>query len=179
MGCYLAPDDTSTNERVIEAIREQPKGAELLVAGDFIINLAAPEGYQRGEAIATTMATEGLEDMAPHSLLQQRRQCWDWRGGVVLDRLYPGNGPPSLWKYLRPGPLEKLGPLHGPGLPAKRLPEKTQAASRGRQAVAGEAVNEDDTGGQTFHGPMGGRSEGATVRGYTERLDFGGDVEAC
>ena len=75
VGCYLAPDNTSTIETVVEAIRERPKGAELMVAGDFNINLAATEGYQRGESIATTFATEGLEDMAPHFLLQQRLWC--------------------------------------------------------------------------------------------------------
>ena len=42
VGFYLAPDDTSTIERVVEAIRERPKGAELLVARDLNINLAAP-----------------------------------------------------------------------------------------------------------------------------------------
>ena len=68
VGCYLAPDDTSTIERVVEAIRERPKGAELLVAGDLNVNLAYTEGDRRGEDITTTITTEGLEDMAPHFL---------------------------------------------------------------------------------------------------------------
>ena len=33
VGCYLAPNNTSTIERVLEALRGRPKGAELLVAG--------------------------------------------------------------------------------------------------------------------------------------------------
>ena len=33
VGCYLAPDDTSTVERVVAALDERPKGADLLVAG--------------------------------------------------------------------------------------------------------------------------------------------------
>ena len=57
VGCYLAPDDTLTIERVVEAIRERPKGADLLVAGGLNINLAAPEDDQRGEAIATMIVT--------------------------------------------------------------------------------------------------------------------------
>ena len=61
VGCYLAPDNTSTIERVVEALRDQFKGAELLVAGDLNINLAAPEGDRREEYIVTTIATEGLE----------------------------------------------------------------------------------------------------------------------
>ena len=47
MGFYLAPDDTSTIERVVEALRDRPKGAELLVVGDLKINLTAPEGDRR------------------------------------------------------------------------------------------------------------------------------------
>ena len=57
MGCYLAPDDTLTIERVVEALRDRPKGAELMVAGDLNINLAAPEGDRREEDIATTITT--------------------------------------------------------------------------------------------------------------------------
>ena len=60
VGCYLAPDDTSTIERVVEALRDRPKGAELLVTGDLNINLAAPEGDRREEDITTTIDTEGL-----------------------------------------------------------------------------------------------------------------------
>ena len=40
--CYLAPDDTLMIERVVEALKERPKGAELLVAGDMNANLADP-----------------------------------------------------------------------------------------------------------------------------------------
>ena len=73
VGCYLAPDDTLAIERVVKALRERPKGAELLVAGDLNINLAAPEGDQREEDIAETLVTEVLEDMAPHFLPRWRR----------------------------------------------------------------------------------------------------------
>ena len=40
VGVYLAPNNTATMERVIKAIRSQPRGEELLVAGDFNVNLA-------------------------------------------------------------------------------------------------------------------------------------------
>ena len=86
VGCYLAPDDTLTIERFVKALRERPKGAELLVAGDLNINLAAPEGYQREEDIATTIATEGLEDMALHFLPRQRRWCRDRRTWGMLQK---------------------------------------------------------------------------------------------
>ena len=84
MGCYLAPDDTLTIERVVEALRERPKVAELLVAEDLNINFTAPEGDRRDEDIAATFATEGLEDMAPHFIPRQRRWCWDRRTWGIL-----------------------------------------------------------------------------------------------
>ena len=31
-------------ERVVEAIQRKPRGAELLVEGNFNVNIAAPEG---------------------------------------------------------------------------------------------------------------------------------------
>ena len=68
VGCYLAPEDTSKIERVVEALKERPKGAKLLVAKYTNANLAAPKGDRRGEDIAAYLATEGLEDMSAHSL---------------------------------------------------------------------------------------------------------------
>ena len=58
VGCYLAPDNTLTIERVVKVIKELPEGAELLVLGDFNVNLAKPEGDRRGEDIAVALATE-------------------------------------------------------------------------------------------------------------------------
>ena len=81
---YLAPDDTSTMERVVEALRSRPRGAELLVAEDFNLNLATPEGDRRAEDIATTLATEGLEDMAQHFLPWESRWCRDRRTWGML-----------------------------------------------------------------------------------------------
>ena len=44
MGFYFALNNTSTIESVVAALKERPRGAELLVAGDFNENLAEPEG---------------------------------------------------------------------------------------------------------------------------------------
>ena len=60
LGCYLTPNDTLTIDRVHEALRDKPKGAELMVAEDLNKNLAAPEGYRIKEDIAVTIAREGL-----------------------------------------------------------------------------------------------------------------------
>ena len=93
MGCYFAPNDTSAIESFVAALKERPRGAELLVVGDFNVNLADPEGYQRVEYIAAAMATEGLEYMLTHFLL--RRSSWFrdgrtwimiWEGREVLSR---------------------------------------------------------------------------------------------
>ena len=47
VGCYLAPDNTLTIERVVEELKERPKGKDMLVAGDMNVNLADPEGDRR------------------------------------------------------------------------------------------------------------------------------------
>ena len=47
MGVYIAPEDTETMEKVVEAIRKNPRGVELMVAGDFNADIAAPEGDRR------------------------------------------------------------------------------------------------------------------------------------
>ena len=100
------------------------------------------------------------------------------KGGAVTDGLHPGDGPPSLWECIRPGTSAQLGPLYGPGLPAKRLPNGAQEVFRGKEAVSDEAAGEANTGRQKFRGPTEGRPESATARGETKRLDIGGDVAA-
>ena len=49
IGCYLAPDDARTIERVVTALGDQPCGTALLVAGDFNTDLGetASEGRER------------------------------------------------------------------------------------------------------------------------------------
>ena len=79
MGVYIAPEDTTTMERVVEAIRRKLRGAELLVAGDFNVDITAPEGNHRAEDIATELATAGLEDMAQHFLTREKQRCQDRR----------------------------------------------------------------------------------------------------
>ena len=56
MGCYLAPENASTIDNVVAAISQQPRGATLLVVGDFNTDLDAPKGRERDEGIAAAMA---------------------------------------------------------------------------------------------------------------------------
>ena len=79
MGFYLAPNNTSTIESAVAALKERPRGAKLLVVGDFNIKMAEPEGDWRGEDIEATMATEGLVYMSAHFFLHRRSWCWDGR----------------------------------------------------------------------------------------------------
>ena len=79
-------------ETVVKVIGRRPPGAELMVAGDFNVDILAPEG-RRAENIATDLATAGVEDMAQHFMPRGRRWCrdrrtWDMRrqGQVVRSR---------------------------------------------------------------------------------------------
>ena len=47
VGAYVAPEDEVTMETVVAAIGRKPRGAELMVAGDFNADITAPEGNWR------------------------------------------------------------------------------------------------------------------------------------
>ena len=79
VGFYLAPDDTLTIESVVATLKERPRGVEMLVTGDFNINLVEPEGDLRGEDITAAMATEGLEYMSAHLLSRRCSWCREGR----------------------------------------------------------------------------------------------------
>ena len=71
--CYLAPDDTSTIERVVAALRYGPKGTALVVAVDLNTDLEESENDQRGTEIAAAMTASGVEDMTEQFLPRRRR----------------------------------------------------------------------------------------------------------
>ena len=87
VGCYLTPDDTSTIESVVAALKERPQGAKLLVMGDMNVKLSDMEGYWRGEEIASALITEGMEDMPDHFLLHRRP--W-YRDGRMCSMVWVG-----------------------------------------------------------------------------------------
>ena len=85
--------------------QELPWGAELLVAGNFNINLSDPEGDRRGGEIAATLVTEGLKDIfgalppAPALMVLVQKEVEhnpDGEVGEFLDGLHPRDGLPSL-----------------------------------------------------------------------------------
>ena len=79
VGCYLAPDNTSTIESVVAALKECPRGSKLLVAGDFNVKLLEPEIDRRGEDTKAALAIELLKDMSMHFLPRRRSWCQDGR----------------------------------------------------------------------------------------------------
>ena len=72
IGCYLAPDDAETIERVVTALGDQPKGNTLIVAGDLNTDLGDTENDRRESEIAVAMTEAGLEDMTAHFLPVKR-----------------------------------------------------------------------------------------------------------
>ena len=55
IGCYLAPDDTSTIDNVVAALKKRPRGTTLLVAGDLNTTLTDPENDRRGTEIVAAL----------------------------------------------------------------------------------------------------------------------------
>ena len=72
VGFYLAPNDTLTIDSAIAALKEQPRGAELLVAGDLNVKLSDPEVDRRVKDIVVALATEGLDDILAHFFPRRR-----------------------------------------------------------------------------------------------------------
>ena len=59
-------------ESFVAALKERPRGAALLVAGDLTTTLMKPEKNKRGTDIAVALTAEGLEDMEKHFLPHRR-----------------------------------------------------------------------------------------------------------
>ena len=77
---YIAPDITSTIEGIVTVISKRPRRAELLVSGNFNIDLAEPEGTSRDEDIAEALAAAGLEYMSAPFL--PMRKSWSRDGRI-------------------------------------------------------------------------------------------------
>ena len=55
IGCYIAPDDARTIERVVTALGDQLRGTALLVAGDFNTDVGDTASDGRGAEIAAAL----------------------------------------------------------------------------------------------------------------------------
>ena len=74
VGCYIAPDDAQTIERVVKALKEKPPGSALVVAGDLNTDLGEMDGDRRGAEISAALTEARLEDMTAHFLPRK----WRW-----------------------------------------------------------------------------------------------------
>ena len=59
VGCYLAPHATYTLERVIAAINHRNRVTEILLKGNFNVDLESPDRNKHNKAIKSDMAMEG------------------------------------------------------------------------------------------------------------------------
>ena len=96
---------------------ERPRGMELIVAGDLNVDLEKAGGQGQDEEIATSVATEVLEDLAGYFLPRRRAWINDWRtwavvrqggGSEVPDGIHPGIQPPDLSERGRLGSEAQL-----------------------------------------------------------------------
>ena len=62
-GCYLTPGYGATIRDVEAKMREQPRGTELIVAGELNADLESTGGRGRDKDITAVVATAGLEDL--------------------------------------------------------------------------------------------------------------------
>ena len=62
VGCYIAPDDAQTIERVVKALKDKTPGSALIVAGDMNTDLGEVDGDRRGTEISAALTEAGLED---------------------------------------------------------------------------------------------------------------------
>ena len=109
IGCYLAPDDTSTIESVPAELKEQPWSTELMAAGDFNVKPSDPEGGVNHGSANFRRVREYVGPLPPTMLLMVpgREDVEHGPGGEgdeVPDGLYPGDESLSLLECVHPGP---------------------------------------------------------------------------
>ena len=59
IGCYIAPDNARTIERVVTVLWDQPRGTALLVGGEFNTNLGDTASDRRVAEIAAALTEAG------------------------------------------------------------------------------------------------------------------------
>ena len=65
---------------------KQPRGEELIVAGDLNVGLEGKDGRVWDEEIAEAIATSGIEDLAGHFLPRQWAWCKYWKTWVMVSQ---------------------------------------------------------------------------------------------
>ena len=70
---YITPANARTIERVVMALRDQPRGTALVMAGDLNTDLGEMASDGRGTEMAAAITEVGLEDMTAHFLPRKRK----------------------------------------------------------------------------------------------------------
>ena len=66
--------------RYVEAVmKERPRRSELIVAGDFNVDMEGTDGWGQDENISALIKTAGIEYLAGNFLPRRRLWCKDWR----------------------------------------------------------------------------------------------------
>ena len=65
-------------------LKERPLGTALLVEKELNMTLTNPDNDRRGTEIAAALTESGLEDMAAHFLLRQRRWGRERRTWIMV-----------------------------------------------------------------------------------------------
>ena len=156
-------------ESVVAELKECPRGAKLLVAGDLNVNLEEPEEYQREEKIVAALTTAWLEDMSAQLLpwqcpWRQDGRMWImvWAGGrwgEVPDGLHPRDISSYLLECDHLGPSAWLGPLLGTWMPPWWPPEGMPQVPQEEQVANPLPPNHPEEGGRTLRGPTEGCPE--------------------
>ena len=60
-------------------MKERPRGAEIIILGEFSIDLEGTDGQGQYEDILAAISMLGLEDLAGHLLPRRQACCKDWR----------------------------------------------------------------------------------------------------
>ena len=84
VGFYLALGDGTMILDVEVAMAERPRGADLIVAGNFNMDLENIGSWGWDKDITTEVATEGLEDIVGNLLPQWRVWCKDRRAWEMV-----------------------------------------------------------------------------------------------
>ena len=82
LGCYLPPHSASALESITAEIGHMPRGAEILIDGDFNTNLESPDGNKSNKVITESM--EELEDTTKHFLPYKLPLMQDGRMSSML-----------------------------------------------------------------------------------------------
>ena len=78
MRCYLSPGNRRTIQDVVVVMAQNPRGRELIVAGDLNVDLGKEGDRGRDKEITTAMGTARLKDLVGHFFPRIWAWCQDW-----------------------------------------------------------------------------------------------------